>query len=328
MKEINCIFCGIPSTKVLIEENGYTGKQCPECDLIYISPRPTFSEIVDLYGHDDAHLTAENHITSEYSKRLHAKHTLNIIEKYINSGPLLEVGSGAGYFLDEANKRGFEPYGIEFNAIQAEHIRETIGLPCVEKPLSESIYAGKKFDLIYHCDVISHLYEPIDDFKRMNDLLNDGGYLVFETGNLGEIDVKYLKLIRSFMYPDHLFFFNTKNLDILLSSTGFQIIKIERYSLMLFLHFLRGIGKVRELLRKLLRRNKSIAPNTGEKYTTQIPESENSGGLTLKMSTPKNNRIDNAGRLFRHLLRYLAGKLPPKTRRPQTMIVIAQKKSA
>jgi hypothetical protein len=57
MNESRCIFCEIESHQILIEENGYKGKKCPQCGLIYISPRPSLDEIVDLYGHNDAQIT-------------------------------------------------------------------------------------------------------------------------------------------------------------------------------------------------------------------------------------------------------------------------------
>ncbi|GAI49710.1 unnamed protein product [marine sediment metagenome] len=43
MEEIMCIFCEKESDQVVIKENGFKGKKCPTCGLIYISPRPTFS---------------------------------------------------------------------------------------------------------------------------------------------------------------------------------------------------------------------------------------------------------------------------------------------
>lgn len=322
MKDIDCIFCGVPSFKTLIEENGFTGKQCPNCDLVYISPRPTFAEVIDLYGHNDAHLSAENHITAEFSKRLHAKHTLGIITKYINSGDLLEIGSGAGFFLDESKKSGFEPHGIEFNPIQADHIRDKLGYPCQEKPLGSDLYGGKKFDLIYHCDVISHLYEPIADFEKMNQLLNDGGYMVFETGNWGEIDSKYFKYIKTFMYPDHLFFFNRGNLKTLLSVTHFDLLGTYNYSQAPSLRVFHMLNRCKSMLKNF--RSGNSPRNINVKHRNNGIQ-EPAKNLSSPASLVKNSIFGNTWRYFRHFLRYHVGKVAPKYRRPQTIIVVARK---
>ena len=231
MNEIECIFCKTPSDRIAIEENGYQGKRCQKCGLIYISPRPSLNQIIDLYGHDDAHITAESHIADDFAKRLYAKHHLKIISSVTEGGKLLEVGAGAGYFLDEARSAGFEPYGLEFNPVQANFVRNELNIPCEESSLDHSVFAGKKFDVVYHCDVISHLFDPIADFKQMNQRMKADSILVFETGNLGEVDPKYFDDIDCFQYPDHLFFFSTENLVTLLKQTGFELVNIHRYSI-------------------------------------------------------------------------------------------------
>lgn len=116
MEHIKCIFCKTESSNFLILENEYTGAKCSSCILIYISPRLNFEEIIDLYGHDNAHATAESHIKFLFGKKLYSKDTLKIIKKYV-SGKMLEIGAGTGYFLDEAINQGFDVYGIEFNRL-------------------------------------------------------------------------------------------------------------------------------------------------------------------------------------------------------------------
>ena len=59
---------------------------------------------------------------------------------------------------------------------------------------------------------------------EMNERLKDNGFLIFETGNLGDVEEKYFKLFTSFQLPDHLCFFSDKNLKELLQRTGFEFI--------------------------------------------------------------------------------------------------------
>ena len=123
MEEIACIFCNIWNAQVLIEENGYLGRKCANCGLIYISPRPRAEAVVELYENDNAQISADAHISLERRSRLYARHHLGILGKFAPQGSLLEIGAGAGYFLAEARKRGYDPYAIEFNSAQAEFSR-------------------------------------------------------------------------------------------------------------------------------------------------------------------------------------------------------------
>lgn len=299
MKEIPCIFCDIVSTHIEIEENGYQGKRCPVCELIYISPRPSIEEIVDLYGHNSAHITAEEHILDEYRKRLYARHNLDKLKQFARNGSLLEIGAGAGFFLDEARNIGYEPYGLEFNPQQAEFMRSNLGIPCEENPLSTDLYNGKTFDVIYHCDVISHLYDPLHDFKIMNSMLNKNGIMFFETGNFAEMSRNYYSYIPTFMYPDHLFFFGLKNLETLLNQSGFELIFTKRYSILIQLWFKKKFG--------------------------QYPGSSAGANHTFNGASNGQSRKEKAKVWVNYLLRYYAGSLLPKKNKPQTILIGAKK---
>lgn len=299
MKEISCIFCNIPGGITVIEENGYKGKRCTQCGLIFISPRPSQEEISDLYGHNNAHITAQEHISDEYRKRLYARHHLRKLNKFVNGGYLLEIGAGAGFFLDEARKQGFHPYGLEFNPQQAEFMRSTLGIPCEDKPLSVGIFENKKFDVIYHCDVISHLYHPVTDFQVMNKLLKEDGILFFETGNFAEVDESYYSYIPTFMYPDHLFFFGLDNLKALLEETGFELLYTKRYSILPQLWLKRKLGN---------------------------QQGEKNGTHQLQPSGRNNGFMEKAKVYVNYGMRYYAGAISPKQNQPQTILVCARKK--
>lgn len=81
MESIKCIFCSSDSKEILIRENGYLGVKSPTCGLIYTSPKPTFTDIVDFYGQDDANISAASHIKASFKNRLYAKQNLKIIKK-------------------------------------------------------------------------------------------------------------------------------------------------------------------------------------------------------------------------------------------------------
>src|ERR1700680_289388 len=228
METIDCIFCG-PHGKpdpVVIQENGFEGRQCQSCRLIYVSPRPSVDEIANLYAHDEAKSGAAMLRKGEYGKRLAAKHTLRMLSSQKQSGSLLEIGAGMGFFCDEAKSSGYVPYAIEINPIQAEYSR-SLGIPTCGLPLAEA-YPGMKFDIVYHCDVLSHFTDPIGEFKIMVDRLNPGGLLIFATRNCGDLHPGYYPFISSFQYPDHLFFFSRSSLSMLLNRSGLKIVKIRR----------------------------------------------------------------------------------------------------
>jgi len=313
MEDIQCIFCKKCSEQIAIQENGYQGKKCSSCGLIFISPRPAFNEIINRYTQRNDNILAQSLTSLEFGKRLYAKHNLSIICRFIKKGYLLEIGAGAGFFLDEARKKGFDSSGIEINRSKANFIRSKLGIPCEDHPLGNSSYEGKIFDVIYHCDVISHFYDPISEFQKINNKLNKNGLVVFETGNVGDVKEKYYKLFDKFQYPDHLFFFSEKNLKELLRLTGFELIKIYRYSILLELLIVK-------ILKNIFTFIKFENSYRGKNITNQVVSS---GDITTPNVFFK--KVKTIYSCFNYFNRYGIGNILPKKGRPQTIIVIAKK---
>jgi SAM-dependent methyltransferase len=307
MEEIACIFCNIWNAQVLIEENGYLGRKCANCGLIYISPRPRAEAVVELYQNDNAQISADAHISLERRSRLYARHHLGILGKFVREGSLLEIGAGAGYFLAEARERGYEPYAIEFNSAQAEFIRSELGIPCEQPPLGAASFGGRSFDVIYHCDVMSHFYDPVAEFRRMRAALRPGGWLIFETGNGGDVDPKYLEHVSVFQYPDHLFFFSLANVLALLERSDFEFVELHRYSVLPQLRTLETLDRAKRLMPRRSPALAGAGVGSGPAATGQARE-----------------RLGDVSDYANYLLRYKLGSVAPKAGRPQTFVMVAR----
>ena len=322
MEAIPCIFCNIDSSEVLWEENGYTARKCPQCGLVFVSPRPTLEEISNMYAEDQSHASAQSQISRAFIHKVHARHNVGIIKRYKNSGSILEIGAGAGWFLDEARRAGFAVYGIELNRTLAEFIM-SLKIPCETSHLDISSFEGKKFDIIYHCDVLSHFYDPISEFRKMNDRLEKDGILVFETGN-GDFEARYNRLFLSFYLPDHLFTFNENSLKKLLELTEFKLVKAYKYSIvpeLIFLSVVRSISgvlsKVKGLIRFKQKTNISGQRSNSQRLSSSLKARVNKPSLT--------SSVKNVIYYFIYLVRYKVGQIVPKKSRPLTFIVIARK---
>jgi len=238
MDEIKCIFCNLDAPKVAIQENGFTGKQCLACNLIYLSPKPTFPDFFNWLTHAN---TDSNELALDGLKRLYAKHQLAVIKEYVLEGDLLEIGSGFGHLVDEARLKGFIPYAIEINHHKADYLTHKMRIMTERRPLSPHSFGDKKFDVIFHADVLQQLYDPFTAFEIMHAKLNDDGYLIFETNNFADIDSRHFPLINNFGYPATQFFLSHQNIKTLLERTGFTLIASRRYSLLPQLRFLHKI---------------------------------------------------------------------------------------
>ncbi|HEY4076504.1 MAG TPA: class I SAM-dependent methyltransferase, partial [Rhizomicrobium sp.] len=170
-----CFLCGGRSGPVLFEELGYGARQC-DCGVLYTSPFPAQGVV------DPVH---DLHQESYYE--LAAPIRAAFLQRYRKSGRLLEVGCGNGHFLREAMARGYAVAGMEPNAGRAAQVREDLGVPVETALIEDTQLPPQSFDIVYHCDLLSHFPDPILALERMTSLVAPDGILYFEVGLVADL---------------------------------------------------------------------------------------------------------------------------------------------
>ena len=296
LETIACPFCGDGGTS-LLRQDGWEAKRCPYCHLVFVSPRPVAEAVAAIYRRGESHNPPERHLAKNrtFAARADARFALRHIAKHSEIGRLLEVGPGGGALLAEARTGGWQVAGVELNPRQAAFIRNELGIECVET-FDEVSLLGR-FDVVYHKDVLSHLPDPVATFSKLRQALKPGGIMVFETGN-GDYDLRYAPLIKSFEFPDHLFFFSESALDKLLVATGFAVVGRTRYGTTVQL-------RIDRVMRTLFSRGHVATEDQ-------------------KPATHEGGPVWEALEFLRHVVRYRVGRVLPTRNRPFTMLTIAR----
>lgn len=217
---------------------------CPDCHLLFLSPRPgerlrknLMKGIVptDLqdYGKSLANYSAVNQNRSEMFQR-----RLNILERFSRKrGKLiiLDVGSSGGAFLKETNERGWSSFGIEPSSACFSSKFELVRNVQAE---AENIpFADDSFDIVHANHVFEHLANPHNAAQEVNRVLKPGGVLFLEVPNqLDNIMFLRDKLFnrvpqrkRAIRSIHHLFFFSKKTIIKLLKEAGFVEITVHDF---------------------------------------------------------------------------------------------------
>jgi len=314
LEVVNCSLCDKYNAEPFLVQNGYNAVKCKSCGLIYVNPRPTQQQLKLLYETD---LTPSVSITAclkaRYEKSLEAVKKLRIIRRFKQSGNLLEIGPAAGYFLLSASEAGYNVHGIEINEHFANFSRNELKLDVKCGTILESKLPESYFDIIYMCDVLYHLSEPVEELRKLNKWLKDDGLFVFETGNVGDLTKNQIGKYAGDLglgLPEHLFHYGEKHIDLLLNKTGFALEKIYRYSVTPQRMFRRIIGKLKSLY---------VSGLTKPKAKDNVIWGAANSDITIK------RRFQAKLNLF---LRYSVGKICPKQGRWLTLIVVARKRKS
>lgn len=157
--------------------------RCLTCDLIYLDIPQSYNDVVDTYR--------ENYFERYSVDQLQGvrvslyEHILDLLQENRTAGRLLDVGTGCGFFLEAAKKRGWHTRGVEPSIQSAEVARRQNDLAVFCGTLSEYQNDGL-FDAITFINVLDHSAMPWLEIERASKLLRTGGliYLRFPNGFL------------------------------------------------------------------------------------------------------------------------------------------------
>ena len=221
-----CMMCRATS-RLFARKSGYALYACRACGLKFVYPVPDstgvygegyFSGAQNGFGYVDYDADKEPMVPA-FKKYI--KH----IQQYGAGKRILDVGAATGFFLEIARHSGFDAYGVELSAYAAKRATEK-GIPMITGTLSD-VPDSPKFDVITMLDVIEHVPNPALEIKKANSLLEKGGLLVINTPDIGSF---YARLMGTRWHlivpPEHLFYFNRKNIRALLEENGFEVLSI------------------------------------------------------------------------------------------------------
>lgn len=212
---------------------------CQKCQTLFLFPLPKEKIINDYYQNNfryEAGFLAEKRI------RQRAKIILkNLIWLNPNGKTLLDVGSGFGYFLEEAKKNNFKILGLEPS-------KKLFSQNILNKNIKNNTFENyfkknkRKFDFITLIHVIEHLNNPKQIIQSAIKLLNGNGILYIETPNLNSHLFWTEKENYTFLTPpDHLWIFSKKSLETIIRDIS--LIKVVRTSTYTYPEHLMGIIK-------------------------------------------------------------------------------------
>jgi 2-polyprenyl-3-methyl-5-hydroxy-6-metoxy-1,4-benzoquinol methylase len=89
---------------------------------------------------------------------------LPVIEKFRQTGRLLDVGCGPGHFVREAKLTGWDATGLEVSPLEVQYGRSELGVNIIQGTVEENVPEGD-FDIVTFWDVLEHLSDPISALK-------------------------------------------------------------------------------------------------------------------------------------------------------------------
>ena len=219
-----CPLCKATGAGCVHEMDRYRVLRCGKCSLYFLNPFPAEEERLRQYT-DAQYYAGGSTGYSDYQaqeeplRRTFRRFLRELRKRGKTGGSLLDIGCGAGYFLEEA-KGYFEiRMGTEYSKeASAEAAKRSEGV------WTGDVFAvpeDKKFDFITAIQVIEHVFDPSAFVDACLARLKKGGAIILVTPDIGSFWYHLLgRRWPSFKIPEHVIFFNKSTLSRLLSEKG------------------------------------------------------------------------------------------------------------
>ncbi|HRE41265.1 MAG TPA: class I SAM-dependent methyltransferase [Ignavibacteria bacterium] len=221
-----CPICDSDGYSQILTEEIFKIVKCNNCSLIYLLNPPDESEIYeDYYEIEYKGKDYNENSNIQLLSEIFAinKQRKSEILKIKNSGELLDFGCGSGLFLKTMSD-SFNVSGIDVSKKSITFAKEEFGLIVSNENADDLLSKNKKFDIITLWHVLEHFLSPVDELKKIRNLLNDNGVLIVEVPNWESIKFQLSgkKWVGGNHPQYHRSFFTEKTLSGLFQTAGFS----------------------------------------------------------------------------------------------------------
>ena len=242
-----CVLCGETAGAVLFSATDrlyrttaarFDVVRCRGCGLLRLHPRPSPAELRAYYPANywfAPDSTTAARLEEAYRRvvlRDHVRFVQRAVEAAGVPGPVLDVGCGGGLFLGMLRERGCKVLGLDVSAEAAGIAWRRHGVPAVCGLLENEPLAPGSCAAVTMFHVLEHLPDPRAYLEAAGRLLRPGGTLVVQVPNAACWQFRLLGAAWTGVdVPRHLVDFRARDIETLVASCGFRVVRSKHFSL-------------------------------------------------------------------------------------------------
>jgi 2-polyprenyl-3-methyl-5-hydroxy-6-metoxy-1,4-benzoquinol methylase len=233
VSESECDVCGHNGYEQLFCKYGFKYVTCSTCNHIYVKNRLIDDTIISDYRSGNnlekiTHKIEQNSKLQDYTNQIYQKYLHLFAELGLESGKLLDIGTGAGNFLSYCkNNSKYELYANELNEDMYPGLKEIVGDNLLAGRIEDCVSSDNVFDIITLWGVLEHLIDPVSVLIKARNLLKKNGYILALIPNINSRAFKILGVRTPTLNPKvHLQMFTEDSFKCMCNKAGLEIVKL------------------------------------------------------------------------------------------------------
>ena len=198
--------------------------QCQDCGLVYVNPRRDGGSLLEAYEAVRDPLYAEEQEGRVLTFERHLR-PLEWRTGTPNGRALLDVGAYTGVFVEIAARHGWDAWGVEPSRWAVQQATER-GLRVVQGTTETADLPDEFFDVVTLWDVIEHVGDPLEELRRVHNLLKSDGLVVVHTIDISSFFARLMGSRWPWLMEMHLYYFSRRTLRQMLQKAGFSVLDI------------------------------------------------------------------------------------------------------
>ena len=224
-----CPVCLSKKINFYVNKFGFNMDRCNDCYHIFTNPFPS-EDALNFYYNSDLKKFENKFFEDSFEERIPIfTKRIEIINKLIGEGAILDVGSSIGIFIEglKRNHTKLEIVACDLNIESCEKLKKKYKDIKVIHGDVLKIEETKKFEIITLWDTFEHIVSPKELLEKIFNLLKPNGFFIFSTPNTSSyewiiMNKEHIQLLP----PGHVNLYNKDNIKLLAKRHKFNALDV------------------------------------------------------------------------------------------------------